>query len=474
MLVGELEDPFGARVDRRVHRVAEAGDLPAGIVHLPCDLERLAAEVRFEQPRALLRGAEDHRAAAEDPGRDGSLQRIRIRRKRHPRGDVRRHEPVLGDRHEQQVEEEALLLGRLLAREEQVEVLREREPAHEVAGQVAPAHLDAIGVGLADPSLHARIFLPMHPLATTVIGSYPQPDWLIDRQKLAGRLPPRVPAHELWRVDEAWLVEAQDDATRLAVRDMEEAGIDVVTDGEIRRESYSNYFANALEGLDLDEPGTALDRTGHPNPVPRVVGEIRRARPVQVRDAEFLRALTGRPIRVTVPGPFTMSQQAQNDHYPDLRSLALAYAAAVNEELRDLVAAGADVVQIDEPYLQARPDDAQVVRARGDRTRIRGRGRDEGAAHLLRLRGDRAREAERLSVPRGARRVPRGRDLDRSRPAAARSVAPRAAALEARDPRRPRPERHGGRERRGGRRSHPRSARAHRSGAPRWSVPTAA
>jgi 5-methyltetrahydropteroyltriglutamate--homocysteine methyltransferase len=199
----------------------------------------------------------------------------------------------------------------------------------------------------------------MHPLATTVIGSYPQPDWLIDREKLAGRLPPRVPARELWRVDEAWLEEAQNDATRLAVRDMEEAGIDVVTDGEIRRESYSNFFANALEGLDLDEPGTAMDRTGHPNPVPRVVGSIRRARQVQVRDVEFLRAHTSRPIRVTVPGPFTMSQQAQNDHYPDLRSLALAYAEAVNEELRDLVAAGADVVQIDEPYLQARPDDAR-------------------------------------------------------------------------------------------------------------------
>ena len=199
----------------------------------------------------------------------------------------------------------------------------------------------------------------MHPLATTVIGSYPQPDWLIDRERLAGRLPPRVPARELWRVDERWLEEAQDDATRLAVRDMEEAGIDVVTDGEIRRESYSNYFANTLDGLDLDEPGTAMDRTGHPNPVPRVVGPIRRARQVQVRDAEFLRALASRPIRVTVPGPFTMSQQAQNDYYPDLRSLALAYAEAVNEELRDLVAAGADVVQIDEPYLQARPDDAR-------------------------------------------------------------------------------------------------------------------
>ena len=199
----------------------------------------------------------------------------------------------------------------------------------------------------------------MHLLATTVVGSYPQPDWLIDRKKLAGRLPPRVPARELWRVDERWLEEAQDDATRLAVRDMEEAGIDIVTDGEMRRESYSNYFANALEGLDLDDPGTALDRTGHPNPVPRVVGEVRRSRPVQVRDAELLRVLARRRIRVTVPGPFTMSQQAQNDHYPDLRSLALAYAEAVNEELHDLVGAGADIVQIDEPYLQARPDDAR-------------------------------------------------------------------------------------------------------------------
>ena len=199
----------------------------------------------------------------------------------------------------------------------------------------------------------------MGPLATTVVGSYPQPDWLIDRARLADRLPPRVPARELWRVDEAWLREAQDDATVLAVRELEEAGVDIVTDGEIRRESYSNFFANALEGLDLDQPGTAIDRTGHPNPVPRVVGPIRRARPVQVRDAEFLRALTSRPIRVTVPGPFTMSQQAQNDHYPDLRSLALAYAEAVNEELRDLVAADVDVVQIDEPYLQARPEHAR-------------------------------------------------------------------------------------------------------------------
>ncbi|HET6623999.1 MAG TPA: cobalamin-independent methionine synthase II family protein [Gaiellaceae bacterium] len=196
-------------------------------------------------------------------------------------------------------------------------------------------------------------------LITTVVGSYPQPSWLIDRERLGERLPPRVRAKELWRVAEPFLEEAQDDATRLAVSDLERAGIDVVTDGEMRRESYSNRFATALEGVDLDEPGVALDRTGHENPVPRVVGPIRRPRPVEVRDVEFLRSLTDRRIKITVPGPFTMTQQAQNDHYPDERSLALAYADAVNEELRDLKAAGADVVQIDEPYLQARPEPAR-------------------------------------------------------------------------------------------------------------------
>jgi 5-methyltetrahydropteroyltriglutamate--homocysteine methyltransferase len=196
-------------------------------------------------------------------------------------------------------------------------------------------------------------------LPTTVVGSYPQPAWLIDRERLGDRLPPRVRARELWRVPEPYLEAAQDDATRLAVSDMERAGIDVVTDGEMRRESYSNRFATALDGVDLDEPGVALDRTGHPNPVPRVVGEIRRAQPVEVRDVEFLRSLTDRPIKITVPGPFTMTQQAQDDFYGDARALALAYAAAVNEELRDLKAAGADVVQIDEPYLQARPEAAR-------------------------------------------------------------------------------------------------------------------
>ena len=196
-------------------------------------------------------------------------------------------------------------------------------------------------------------------ITTTVVGSYPQPDWLIDRERLGERLPPRVRARELWRVPEPFLEEAQDDATRLAVADMERAGVDVITDGEMRRESYSNRFATALDGVDLDNPGVALDRTGHENPVPRVVGPIRRTRPVEVRDVEFLRSITDRRIKITVPGPFTMTQQAQNDHYADERSLALAYAEAVNEELHDLKSAGADVVQIDEPYLQARPEAAR-------------------------------------------------------------------------------------------------------------------
>ena len=195
-------------------------------------------------------------------------------------------------------------------------------------------------------------------LVTTVVGSYPQPDWLIDRERLGERLPPRVRARELWRVPDSLLEQAQDDATRLAVRDQELVGVDVVTDGEMRRESYSNRFATALEGIDLDNPGVALDRTGHENPVPRVVGPVRRARPVETRDVEFLRSLTDRRIKITVPGPFTMTQQAQNDHYASDRDLALAYAAAVNEELRDLKAVGADIVQIDEPYLQARPEAA--------------------------------------------------------------------------------------------------------------------
>ena len=195
-------------------------------------------------------------------------------------------------------------------------------------------------------------------LPTTVVGSYPQPEWLVDRKMLGSRLPPRTRALEIWRVGPDFLGQAQDDATVVAIRDMERAGIDIITDGEVRRESYSNRFATALEGMDLDNPGTALDRTGHPNPVPRVVGPIRRSRPVEKRDVEFLRANTDRAIKATLPGPFTMSQQAQDDYYKDEEALAMALAEAVNEEVRDLFAAGADVVQLDEPYLQARAEKA--------------------------------------------------------------------------------------------------------------------
>src|ERR1043166_1743072 len=194
---------------------------------------------------------------------------------------------------------------------------------------------------------------------TTLLGSYPQPDWLIDREKLAGRFPPRVRARELWRVPERYLVEAQDDATILAIRAQEAAGLDIITDGEMRRESYSNHFATALDGVDIDNPGTALDRSGHPNPVPRIAGPIVRPRPVGVRDVEFLKAHTDHTVKMTVPGPFTMSRQAQNDHYTGLASAALAYDAAFNAEIKDLHAAGGSLEQIDEPYMQARPEAAR-------------------------------------------------------------------------------------------------------------------
>ena len=196
---------------------------------------------------------------------------------------------------------------------------------------------------------------------TSLVGSYPQPDWLIDRKKLAGRFPPRVRAKELWRVAPEWLEQAQEDATILAIRDQERAGLDIITDGEMRRESYSNRFATALEGVDIDNPGTALDRSGHPNPVPRVTGKIRRKHAVEVGDLKFLKANVspGHMVKMTVPGPFTMSQQAQNDFYKDPGEMALDYAAAVNEEIKDLFAAGADIVQIDEPYMQARPEKAR-------------------------------------------------------------------------------------------------------------------
>ena len=199
----------------------------------------------------------------------------------------------------------------------------------------------------------------MGAIQTSLVGSYAQPLWLIDRDRLRERFPPRVRARELWRVDPAFLEEAQDDATRLAIADQERAGLDIVTDGEMRRESYSNRFATALEGVDIDNPGTALDRSGHPNPVPRVVGPVSRKHAVQVRDAQFLMAHTSRRTKMTVPGPFTMSQQAQDDHYGSRAELGMAYADAVRGEIIDLFEAGIDVVQLDEPYMQARPEPAR-------------------------------------------------------------------------------------------------------------------
>jgi 5-methyltetrahydropteroyltriglutamate--homocysteine methyltransferase len=199
--------------------------------------------------------------------------------------------------------------------------------------------------------------LPLLP--TSIVGSMPQPDWLIDRDRLAHRFPPRVRASELWRPAREHLLQAQDDATLLAIAAQERAGVDIVTDGEIRRESYSNHFATALDGVDIDNPGEALDRSGHPNPVPRVTGPVRRPAAVEAGDVAFLRSHTDRVIKATVPGPFTMSQQAQDDYYHNPRDVALAYAEAVNAEIHDLFAAGADIVQIDEPYMQARPEPAR-------------------------------------------------------------------------------------------------------------------
>jgi len=195
-------------------------------------------------------------------------------------------------------------------------------------------------------------------LGTTVVGSFPQPEWLIDRETLS-HIVPRVRQTGLWRVSDEFLEAAQDDATLLAIGEMERAGVELISDGEIRRESYSNRFATSLDGVDIENPGEVLGRSGQPTIVPRVVGPIKRNQPVQIRDVEFLRANTSRRIKVTVPGPFTMSQQVQNDHYPDRATLAMDYAVAVNQEVKALFAAGADVVQLDEPWLQAHADDAR-------------------------------------------------------------------------------------------------------------------
>jgi len=202
-------------------------------------------------------------------------------------------------------------------------------------------------------------------LTTTVVGSYPQPDWLVDRALLLAKRVPRIREQGIWRIPEPLLEQAQDDATIVAIRDMERAGIDVVTDGEIRRESYSNRFATALDGVDIKNPAMIRDRYGNETPVPRVVGKIQRTRPIELRDMQFLRRNTDRPAKITLPGPFTMAQQARNEFYPDVEALAMDLALAVNAELRDLQAAGADVIQLDEPWLRNDPEAARrfAVRA---------------------------------------------------------------------------------------------------------------
>ncbi|HEV7612330.1 MAG TPA: hypothetical protein VGO37_10670 [Steroidobacteraceae bacterium] len=261
----------------------------------------------------------------------------------------------------------------------------------------------------------------MRLLPTTIVGSYPQPEWLIDRSRLASRFPPRVRARELWRVAPEYLQEAQDDATILAIKAQEEAGIDIITDGEMRRESYSNRFATALDGVDIDNPGSALDRSGHPNPVPRVTGPIRRRHAVEVEDVKFLRRHTARKIKISVPGPFTMAQQAQIDYYDGSRELAaMDYAAAVNAEIRDLFLAGADVVQIDEPYMQARPEEARAWGQKALNRALEGRRRGHGGAHLFWVCRDHPYASKRIFVLIGTQELHLRSDLDRDRPIQAR------------------------------------------------------
>src|SRR3954468_21582816 len=254
--------------------------------------------------------------------------------------------------------------------------------------------------------------IPLPPLPTMIVGSLPQPDWLIDRDRLGHQFPPRVRAAELWRVPPEFLPEAQDDATLAVIRAQEEAGLDIVTDGEIRRESYSNHFATALDGLDIEHPGAVRNRSGVDIPVPRVTGDVRRPAPVQVEDVRFLRAHSDRTIKITVPGPFTMAQQAQNDHYADDRALALAYADVVRAEIADLFAAGADIVQLDEPWLQARPE---VARRYGVEVLTRALADAPGPVHVHVCFGYAAMVAER---PEGYSVLPELADI----PAAAISV----------------------------------------------------
>ena len=312
--------------------------------------------------------------------------------------------------------------------------------------------------------------MPLPLLPTSLVGSYAAAG-LADRPREARRplSAARARARSCGASRRNFSTQAQDDATLLAIRDQERAGLDIITDGEMRRESYSNRFATALEGVDIDNPGTALDRSGHPNPVPRVAGKVRRKHPVEVRDVKFLRANTDRTIKMTVPGPFTMSQQAQNDFYNDEEEMALDYAAAVNAEIKDLFAAGADVVQIDEPYMQARPEKARQYGLKALNARARRRHRHDGGAHLLRLCRDHPRAAGGLFVPAGARRLAGAAGLDRDRAVEARLRGAGEAAGQDHHPRRARSLRHDDRDAGDGRGAHPpRAAATCRPSASSW------
>ena len=359
--------------------------------------------------------AQDGRIVAAAGGAQGARRRA-DRRRRHlvPASDSRRQRagrhprrPRAGDEHWRRPGTNGVMAGLVLASEfTRLAAIVLRNSAAELpaihALFDAKTWMPGMKPGMtAGKTTNAAAKL----LPTSLVGSYAQPDWLIDRKKLAGRFPPRVRAKELWRVAPEFLDQAQDDATLIAIRDQERAGLDIVTDGEMRRESYSNRFATALEGVDIDNPGTALDRSGHPNPVPRVTGKVRRKHPVEVRDVQFLRANTDRTIKITVPGPFTMSQQAQNDFYKDEQEMVLDYAAAVNAEIKDLFAAGADIVQIDEPYMQARPDKARKIGLERAQGRARRRQRHDGDPYLLRLRRHHPCAAGRLFVPARACRL---------------------------------------------------------------------
>ena len=316
-------------------------------------------------------------------------------------------------------------------------------------------------------------------LPTSLVGSYPQPEWLIDRDKLSKQVP-RVRADDLWLVAPDKLEAAQDDATILAIRDQERAGLDIITDGEQRRESYSNRFATALDGIDAENPGTTINRSGKPIPVPRVVGPIRRKHPVELRDLKVLRANTEHAIKATVPGPFTMSKQAQDDYYKDEEAVALAYADAVNGEIKDLFAAGADVVQIDEPWMQQHPDKARQYGLEGAQPRARRGARHGRGASVLRLCGRGARQAGGLFVPGRSLKAPR-RSKFRSKPRSRSSISRSCGELPSQNhhSRRHRPGRHERRDAADRRRPHsagagPRAGKSGGGGAGlRYEIPAA-